>query len=58
MKKNYQSPEIVTIHLLTTNIMAGSPGTPDANVAPDATPVDPGAIESRRSHGFFDEDNE
>ena len=56
MKKIYLKPETVTMKIATSMILSGS--NPDATYDPDATPVNPGLVESRQGRGFWDDDEE
>lgn len=56
MKKIYLKPETVTMKIATSMILSGS--NPDATYDPDATPVNPGSVESRQGRGFWDDEED
>lgn len=56
MKKIYQIPETVTMKIATSMILSAS--DPQVGLDKDATPVNPGEVESRRSNNVWDEEDE
>lgn len=58
MKKIYQYPELEVMRIVSTPILVGSPGEPNAVVDPTEDPIDPGTIDSRRRRKNQWEDDE
>ena len=58
MKKEYIAPVSKVVKITLTLLDSTSPGIPKANVNPDESAVEAGAIESRRSFSIWGADEE
>ena len=56
MKKIYLKPETMTMKISSSMLLSGS--DPQTGADPDATPVDPGLVESRQGRGFWDDEED
>ncbi len=56
MKKTYQIPETVTMKIATSMILSAS--DPQVGADPNATPIDAGEVDARRSNNAWDEEYE
>lgn len=56
MKKTYQIPETVTMKIATSMLLITS--DPQVGLNKDATPVDAGEVDARRSNNAWDEEDE